>query len=283
MRSRVAASGISSASPRRAACGRIDRPLHQIARAEDEDLPEPLAGRHRGHLLGDVKPRQRRAVPHQVGALRGRCCRDRSRKSTPARRSFSADESSMSAHLRPAPGVDVDHVVGERIRVGGNLGMRVPAEEGRALRADRPIAERRALGAHHHDADSPGHGLDLRSRAVEGKRAPFETLSRLLYRGAKASHASARQRREAVLRRGRRRSRAGRAGDAGEADADPAHTVAPGSTIPSTSPRSRRSPTSPRWSSWTTAPTAAAIPDRARPGRWRSGATTCRRSARRLA
>ena len=61
----------------------------------------------------------------------------------------------------PVVAIDEVHVLAERVRVHGNLGMPVRAHQGRALVANGAIAERRALGAAGHDSNVEGHGWIL--------------------------------------------------------------------------------------------------------------------------
>ena len=73
--------------------------------------------------------------------------------------SLCADESISSPTPGQSPRSRHFDVLGERVRVHRDLGMRVRAEKLRAFHADGPIAERRALGGAGDDTDVLRHEL----------------------------------------------------------------------------------------------------------------------------
>ena len=61
------------------------------------------------------------------------------------------------AHARPVAPVDARHVVGERVRMHRDLGMRVRAKQRRAFQANGSIAQGGALSGTGNDADVTRH------------------------------------------------------------------------------------------------------------------------------
>ena len=75
------------------------------------------------------------------------------------------------ANARPVAAVDALHVIRERVRVHRDFRVGVRAEQRRALRADGPIAERRAFGGAGHDADVVGHDADVDGQSLTAEKA----------------------------------------------------------------------------------------------------------------
>ena len=134
----------------------IDRPFHQRF-SPQEKQPAQLPGRGGdGHLLSDVKPWQRRAIPDEIDRQVSRVGRaDQKIRSRPLELPGRLEQERPERF--PVAGIDPAQVVAERKRVERDFGVGTRAEEGASFRADRLITQGGAFRGDRDDTDVPRH------------------------------------------------------------------------------------------------------------------------------
>jgi len=136
---------------------RIDVALDQPPCAGQAEAPEASRRRFRGDHLGDVQPGQRRVRQHMVQRLVDRVVRA-DQEVGAARCQLAGGRQHERRHALQVSLVEAGDIAGERRRMHGDLRVGMRAEQGRTLRADGPIAERRSFRRAADDTDVTGHG-----------------------------------------------------------------------------------------------------------------------------
>ena len=118
---------------------RVDLAVDQPARSGQAEAPVSARDGLGGDDLGDVQPRQRRARFDVRQRPVDGVVRADQEISADARELVRGSEHQL-AHALPVAAVEAFHVLGERVRVHRDFGMRVRAEKLRAFHADGAIA-----------------------------------------------------------------------------------------------------------------------------------------------
>lgn len=162
-------SGRTHSSPRRKPF-RINLTRNEPTRAKQTNAPEPTFDRMTGDGIGDVQPAQRRSrfdvrqrlVNGVVGAYQ---------EISADLRELVRRGKHQLAHAWPIVAIQAFHVLGKRGRVHRDLGMRVRAQQSRALHTDGPITQRRPFGGAGDNANVLGHDDKLRNVARQPLRS----------------------------------------------------------------------------------------------------------------
>jgi len=134
----------------------IDRAGHQEFRAGDGQGLEAAQFGFCRDRLGDVQPGDGRNGRDPVERLVNGVVRADSKPGAYGREFFRGGKHEFG-HGGPVARVDVNHVLGQRVRMQGDFRMHALAHESGRFLAQGAIAQRGALGAAGHDSDVLAH------------------------------------------------------------------------------------------------------------------------------